>query len=1314
LGLFTSCNTGDDKNGGSRAYRVEQRKNLIGGPMAMGDIGDFMLENNQIRVVISKAGISRAFGLFGGTLIDADRVRAGMGLGDSSGGNGFDSLVEMFPLFFLGVVDPKTSEVIQDGRDGGSAIVRVTGEGSSFIALTEQINNIITFPGGRNRLHFALDYILHPGKNYIELKVTATNTGRCSDNTTHCVQNSDCQGIGEGICTPPAMYQFGGGFGEFVPSVTGMVGLFGKRNTVFIPGIAGYNIRFSLEEVFKQRLQVPAIPGLVGDFVATRGEGGVSYGIIAQASEDNYVYKNRTEFQKLGVPVTTSSVMVPIEGSSITGCFTKQVKTRLRSGPTDEDPDAHRFTHTVYIVIGDGSVSSIRDLQLELHKREKGKLTGQVLQELTYNPLPNARILAYTGEGTKPGDRIFYSEFVTDSNGKFQGYLEPGNYKLIAILDHNRSAIQEIEIKKDQTTNTTITLPRNGYINVTIRDQDGRLLPSKVTITSTIGKFESGRCVGKAPIGCLYDLHIGESKIDTDFRVGLSCADQKSCFAHGDCKGIGDQKCEYRMTAETEYREAFTYAPKGQAQLKVRPGNYKVTASRGIEYELGIADNIEAKAGHINEISLIVKHSVSTPNAISADLHVHTNYSHDAKLSDQSRVESYAGEGVDYFVTTDHNRIRDIQPIVEAMGLERWLKTGIGVELTTFEMGHFNAFPLKYDHTQFHGGNPDWFKKETRYTEDIAFPAHEIKRPLRGLREGISPGEIFASLRELGNLCESDPKCAKTIIQINHPRDTILGYFSVFNMDSDTGLPLYTSGITQPISREFDADQFSFDFDAIEFFNGSRLDLLWHWRFPPNFKTLPGYDAAPNRVVRIDNNGRAEVAYPGGGDDWFNLLNQGRAYTGTANSDSHDHDPEAGYPRNYLWLDFDEPWKMTDQVLSQVILDKKVLMTNGPIVEFFAQADGQGEFLPIGSTINASSTVTLRIKVRAASWIDTSEIIIFKNGRILKTITISKTTDIVRYSEDIPGIDISGGDAWFVVSVKGNGDMWPVVRSDEIPPFQISEAVSLLQDSLLQGISSLITMGQASCILPAQVRRVTPYAITNPIWISTKGNNKYTPDQCRTLGERGIRCTTKDSKCENGLCLRESQTCTNDRECGYFPNQPLPRCIGGKCVVDPCKDISCARTFVACSEDKPCPNDACPKQDKVCADGTSCSQDLECKGKGDELCRYCKCPPARNSCPNGAACNANSDCKDAAPCEPKRFCYPTACALGYCEPIYAVCSDADAQRSSHLFLRTSQSEQNKSTQSQNYRTPSISNKTDTQGLSINNVRSLFLFFEHKH
>src|SRR6185503_805356 len=92
----------------SRAQRIGKLEEAIGGPHAIGRVGDFILENDQVRFVIADTGrcppgspsdcvevYGRVNTTYGGSLVDADLVRV---QGD---GKGNDQLAELLPGFFF-------------------------------------------------------------------------------------------------------------------------------------------------------------------------------------------------------------------------------------------------------------------------------------------------------------------------------------------------------------------------------------------------------------------------------------------------------------------------------------------------------------------------------------------------------------------------------------------------------------------------------------------------------------------------------------------------------------------------------------------------------------------------------------------------------------------------------------------------------------------------------------------------------------------------------------------------------------------------------------------------------------------------------------------------------------------------------------------------------------------------------------------------------------------------------------------------------------------------------------------------------------
>ena len=171
--LSFGCNDG---SGMLRAKVIEYRAELIGGPGAMADIGDYLLENDQIRVAILGPIDSPGPAPYGGSLVDADRRRTQLGL---EGGHGLDRFVEAFPMANLLVPEPEQTDVyvLKDGSDGEEAIIRVDAEGGFFLSAlgvlqSQQSLLEIFFPNVRTEMRFTTDYILRPGARHVLIRTT--------------------------------------------------------------------------------------------------------------------------------------------------------------------------------------------------------------------------------------------------------------------------------------------------------------------------------------------------------------------------------------------------------------------------------------------------------------------------------------------------------------------------------------------------------------------------------------------------------------------------------------------------------------------------------------------------------------------------------------------------------------------------------------------------------------------------------------------------------------------------------------------------------------------------------------------------------------------------------------------------------------------------------------------------------------------------------------------------------------------------------------------------------------------------------------
>ena len=213
-------------------------------------------------------------------------------------------------------------------------------------------------------------------------------------------------------------------------------------------------------------------------------------------------------------------------------------------------------------------------------------------------------------------------------------------------------------------------------------------------------------------------------------------------------------------------------------------------------------------------------------------------------MSLERRVAAVAAEGVDLAVSSDHNFVTDYRQAIASQRLERFVQGMVGIELTTIESGHFNAFPLRFDPEPITNGSFAWPRR--------------------------TPQALFDDLRALGRYGPDE-----TVVQVNHPRDSILGYFDNYNFNQDTGEPENSDSLISAPQEEFQASAFSFDFDAIEVFNGKRIELLRNQRVPEILPPGVSFDqVGPAGSVYRNEDGN--VGFPGGMDDWFSLLDRGR------------------------------------------------------------------------------------------------------------------------------------------------------------------------------------------------------------------------------------------------------------------------------------------------------------------------------------------------------------------------------------------------------------------------------------------------------
>ena len=394
----------------------------------------------------------------------------------------------------------------------------------------------------------------------------------------------------------------------------------------------------------------------------------------------------------------------------------------IMAGPSAKLAPAGESQQIYKFLVTDGEPEAVRRSIRPLRgDAEQLALTGLVRSGP--GPLGGVRVHAERDET----ERRYVSMTRSDASGSYRLALGPGSYRITAVAD-GRTVPAPVLLQIGSAPATAdVQLAAGSQLQVTSTASDGSgPLPVKLTIKP------------KTP------------------PAGFPESFGEPFWPHG---------------------SLIRFAPSGKETVGLAAGSYTVTASRGFEYELA-QSTVTLADGEAKSVDLQLTRSVSTPGFMCGDFHVHAMWSPDSDDLYPFKVAALAGEGLEIPVITEHEYIGDINPTINSMGLQPWLRGVVGEELTTFVYGHFNPFPLTPLPDRPNQGAVVWF--------------------------GKSPSEVFA---------ETHATWPGSVLQVNHPRSTAMGfgYFDHIGYDAKLGT-----------SKR--ASEWSQHFEAVEVFNGSGWD----------------------------------------------------------------------------------------------------------------------------------------------------------------------------------------------------------------------------------------------------------------------------------------------------------------------------------------------------------------------------------------------------------------------------------------------------------------------------------------------------------
>ncbi len=576
------------------AGRVQSPGQLVGGPRSIGEVGDWRLSNGRVRFIVqdlnmipagaannySAAGIASDgsnevevatssggtivagtvlgadggtqgipgdcnYATFGGTLIDADLARPEAEMDPRATGDGADGLGELFPSFFLSALEPSSISVIDDGSTGNPARIRVIGQPSEFLTQTKAIDGLAlgnVLPDGSSNLVFAIDYALGPGDDFLSITASMTNI--------------------EQIQHPFPT--------DLFPVPIGFVGLFGQDQPLFLPGEAGFDVRFGLERSYARKYPLPSLAGLTTDVIAVDSSR-ISYGVSYRPScstpdltltntascmyptpipnSASFVFNHQTNYTNYA-PVDDQTMLVPFVSGSLLGMFMGEAPATL--------PGCNTYGVTMKLRVGPPTPSYQVDAVLGEEGVPVGQYAGRVREETTFNLLPGAEVIVYSPltDPNNPNnptcapapDNLGCMATVakTDSGGRFHALLPPGNYfAVVRDVPHPDATPVPLTITFNQETYQELYSPRDATLVVEVTDENGRLSPFKATLSNSYGV----QYAGQNPQTFLYDYRLGDPYRPTDLTPDTADPSTR------------------------QYIEDTFYAQNGRVAAGARPGN---------------------------------------------------------------------------------------------------------------------------------------------------------------------------------------------------------------------------------------------------------------------------------------------------------------------------------------------------------------------------------------------------------------------------------------------------------------------------------------------------------------------------------------------------------------------------------------------------------------------------------------------------------------------------------------------------------------------------------------------------------------------
>lgn len=921
---------------GAEAFQIADPGDLIGGPVAMGRVGDYMIRNGRVRAVIRDVGRVHSFMLLnGGQIIDADLVRD-----DPSEDR--DSWQGSQPLVNISSSQATDSVIVlNDGSDGQAAIVKSSGPDDLFDTIKGDVlvaaEPPLSVPPSAVDVNLPVDlstqFILSPYSNSIQVATTVTNN------------------------TGAQLKYF---MGDFI-NPGGQLEPFGPGQ-----GFGETQLRNGSTSTSSQGL----------DYLAFQGRldaAGVAYGMIFEPT--NYGPRTTTNIGAFA----SSGVYAVVHNNNLLLSLFQSTSSKPDGGFTIPASGSRTYRRWFHIGETVGDVSEART-ELFAFKRESAAVQGVV----TVGGVPTAGAhVTLTNDAfnnpascpdPKPDNCVnIFSSTLTDEHGFYRLVAPPGDYEVMVRKSgapYEGSAAEPtkhpVVLKKKKATPLDIVLPGTGSVVVNVVDQGAAPIAAKVSVV--------GVPASPDPLNDEYPPLPLPPFVGRFFGFDFE--------EKGDVFGLAAAQ--------------FADSSGTTGSFDLEPGSYHVVVSHGYEYDV-YDEVINVTAGATTTVNATVNQVVDTAGFVSIDTHVHMLNSPDSNVSRERRIISMLGEGVDFFVNTDHDFTHSLADEIADLGVGSLVGNAPSVETTTSHYGHFNTWPITVDGGAVDGGAIDW----SFHLGDVNGSGY----PSDGAYDNL-PSEIFA---------EAVAYPGNRVVQVNHFNSGTLGHFNMLGIDTAQIPPASSNAVYRCvggtnaetpcnvricIDGTNDGASCTADVDCPGggtcptvtacagggtcTLTGSNLGSFL--RLDPAVANL--YDDGFTALEVWIEAGRGQTALLLGDNmaDWFNLLNQGRFKAGVADSDTHSSiSVQAGGPRTFVASSTDAPGSIDADEIAGNVNDMRAIGSNGPFmtVELENGVAATASHALVDSRTVAFSgggSDSINIHIEAPTWAEYDTIDVYMNS----------------------------------------------------------------------------------------------------------------------------------------------------------------------------------------------------------------------------------------------------------------------------------------------------------------------------------------------